>query len=40
MSGPNGYGELCPIASNTNADGSDNPEGRARNRRTELNVQN
>ena len=28
------------IAPNTNADGSDNPEGRARNRRTELNVQN
>ena len=40
MSGPTGYGELRPIAPNTNADGSDNPEGRARNRRTELNVQN
>ena len=40
ISGPNGYGEARPIAPNTNADGSDNPEGRARNRRTELNVQN
>lgn len=38
--GPVGYGESRPIAPNTNADGSDNPEGRARNRRTELNVQN
>ena len=40
MTGPNGYGESRPIAPNTNEDGSDNPEGRARNRRTELNVQN
>ena len=40
ISGPNGYGETRPIAPNTNPDGSDNPEGRARNRRTELNVQN
>ena len=40
MSGPTGYGEGRPIAPNTNPDGSDNPEGRARNRRTELNVQN
>lgn len=40
LSGPNGYGEAQPIAPNTNADGSDNPEGRARNRRTDLNVQN
>jgi OmpA-OmpF porin, OOP family len=40
ISGPNGYGETRPIAPNTNEDGSDNPEGRARNRRTELNVQN
>ena len=40
MSGPTGYGELRPIAPNTNDDGSDNPAGRARNRRTELNVQN
>ncbi len=38
--GPNGYGESRPIAPNTNDDGSDNPDGRARNRRTELNVQN
>ncbi|HET6397829.1 MAG TPA: OmpA family protein [Pseudoxanthomonas sp.] len=38
--GPNGYGESRPIAPNTNPDGSDNPEGRAKNRRTELNVQN
>ena len=38
--GPNGYGESRPIAPNTNEDGSDNPEGRAQNRRTELNVQN
>ncbi|WP_222565635.1 OmpA family protein [Novilysobacter antarcticus] len=38
--GPNGYGESRPIAPNTNPDGSDNPEGRAENRRTELNVQN
>ncbi len=38
--GPTGYGKSRPIAPNTNADGSDNPEGRARNRRTELNVQN
>ena len=37
--GPNGYGELRPIAPNTNPDGSDNPEGRQRNRRTELGVQ-
>ena len=40
LTGPNGYGESRPIAPNTNEDGSDNPEGRARNRRTELNVQN
>ncbi len=38
--GPIGYGESRPIAPNTNSDGSDNPEGRAKNRRTELNVQN
>ena len=38
--GPSGYGESRPIAPNSNEDGSDNPEGRARNRRTELNVQN
>lgn len=40
LSGPTGYGESRPIAPNTNDDGSDNPEGRARNRRTELNIQN
>lgn len=38
LSGPTGYGETRPIAPNTNADGSDNPQGRAQNRRTELNV--
>ena len=32
------YGETRPIASNTNPDGSDNPEGRAINRRVELEV--
>ncbi len=40
LTGPIGYGESRPIAPNTNADGSDNPEGRAKNRPTELNVQN
>ena len=33
-----GYGESRPIARNTNRDGTDNPEGRARNRRTEFKV--
>jgi OOP family OmpA-OmpF porin len=33
-----GYGETKQIAPNTNADGSDNPEGRQMNRRTELRV--
>lgn len=33
-----GYGEDNPVAPNTNADGSDNPEGRAQNRRVELDV--
>lgn len=33
-----GYAATMPIAPNTNADGSDNPEGRARNRRTEFKV--
>lgn len=40
LAGPNGYGESRPIAPNENADGSDNADGRAKNRRTELNVQN
>ncbi len=30
------YGEERPVAPNTNPDGSDNPEGRAKNRRTEI----
>ena len=33
-----GYGETRPIAANTNPDGTDNPEGRQRNRRTEIKV--
>lgn len=33
-----GYGELRPIARNTNPDGSDNPQGRQRNRRTEFKI--
>ncbi len=33
-----GYGEERPIARNTNPDGSDNPEGRQRNRRTEFKI--
>ena len=33
-----GYGEENPIARNTNRDGSDNPEGRQRNRRTEFKI--
>jgi outer membrane protein OmpA-like peptidoglycan-associated protein len=31
-----GYGEARPVAPNTNPDGSDNPEGRRRNRRVEV----
>ena len=31
-----GYGEFRPVAANTNPDGSDNPEGRQKNRRTEI----
>lgn len=31
-----GYGKSRPVASNTNPDGSDNPEGRQKNRRVEL----
>jgi peptidoglycan-associated lipoprotein len=33
-----GYGEERPVARNTNPDGTDNPEGRARNRRTEFRI--
>jgi peptidoglycan-associated lipoprotein len=33
-----GYGETLPIARNTNPDGTDNPEGRQKNRRTEFKV--
>ena len=33
-----GYGESRPIARNTNPDGTDNPEGRQKNRRTEFKV--
>ncbi len=33
-----GYGESKPIASNSKEDGSDNPEGRAENRRTEFKI--
>lgn len=33
-----GYGEERPIARNTNPDGSDNPAGRQRNRRTEFKI--
>ncbi len=33
-----GYGATMPIAANENADGSDNPEGRQKNRRTEVRI--
>jgi outer membrane protein OmpA-like peptidoglycan-associated protein len=33
-----GKGESSPVASNTNADGTDNPAGRAQNRRVEIKV--
>jgi outer membrane protein OmpA-like peptidoglycan-associated protein len=33
-----GYGELRPVARNTHPDGTDNPEGRQRNRRTEFKI--
>ncbi|HSN61620.1 MAG TPA: OmpA family protein, partial [Ferruginibacter sp.] len=33
-----GYGESKPVAGNTNADGSDNPEGRQLNRRVEFTI--
>ncbi len=34
----NGYGESRPITPNTNPDGSDNVEGRAKNRRVEIRI--
>lgn len=34
-----GFGAKKPIAPNTNPDGSDNPEGRQKNRRTEFSIQ-
>jgi outer membrane protein OmpA-like peptidoglycan-associated protein len=33
-----GYGESQPVAPNSNDDGSDNPEGRQKNRRTEFRI--
>ena len=33
-----GYGETLPVAPNTNPDGSDNPTGRSKNRRTSFKV--
>jgi outer membrane protein OmpA-like peptidoglycan-associated protein len=33
-----GWGEAKPVAPNTHPDGSDNPEGRQKNRRVELTV--
>lgn len=33
-----GYGETVPVTDNTNTDGTDNPEGREKNRRTEFKV--
>ena len=33
-----GYGKSVPVAPNTNPNGSDNPEGRAMNRRTEFKI--
>jgi len=35
---PKGYGESRPIARNTNPDGTDNPAGRQKNRRTEFKI--
>jgi len=35
-----GYGEKYPVAPNTNADGSDNAAGRAKNRRVEVVIEN
>ncbi len=36
----NAFGETQPAAPNSHADGSDNPEGRAKNRRVEIVIQN
>jgi outer membrane protein OmpA-like peptidoglycan-associated protein len=33
-----GWAETKPVASNTNPDGSDNPEGRQKNRRVEITI--
>nr|HPM12999.1 OmpA family protein [Bacteroidales bacterium] len=33
-----GYGYSVPVAKNNNDDGSDNPDGRAKNRRTEFKI--
>jgi len=33
-----GYGAEMPVAPNSNPDGSDNPEGREKNRRTEFRI--
>lgn len=35
-----GYGKRYPVAPNTNPDGTDNPAGRAKNRRVEVIIQN
>jgi outer membrane protein OmpA-like peptidoglycan-associated protein len=35
-----GYGERYPVATNTGPDGSDNPAGRAKNRRVEVVIEN
>jgi outer membrane protein OmpA-like peptidoglycan-associated protein len=35
-----GFGERYPVAPNTNADGTDNPSGRAKNRRVEVVIEN
>ncbi len=35
-----GYGKRYPVAPNTNPDGTDNPAGRAKNRRVEVVIQN
>ncbi|MFT4570231.1 MAG: outer membrane protein OmpA-like peptidoglycan-associated protein [Hyphomicrobiaceae bacterium] len=38
--GARGFGESFPTTKNTNADGSDNPQGRSRNRRVEVVILN